>query len=364
MKKIRSNLPRLLVFSIFFLASTSFANDSYQLLRQPSDGFSRVVPGKVFDFPRDHYPHEDFKIEWWYLTTNLKDQSGVEYGIHWTLFRQAMNPHHNPSGWQSNQTWMAHTAISTPDGFSFSQRFARGGIGQAGVSNMTKNGTFEAWIDDWAWRSQSQSPFPARLSASTENSTFDLSLESESGWVLQGNDGFSQKSDLGQASYYYSQPFVDIEGTILLSGKLIEVSGKGWLDREWSSQPLASNQAGWDWISLHLNDGSALMVYQLRHDSGEHYISGSWVTEDGQRVLLDPDNLSLSEIKTTTLQLPDDDRRLPLHWRISVPSLGLQLEVEGFRPDSWLETVFPYWEGPVKVSGTHTGSGYLELTGY
>ena len=364
MKKISAELPLILFLPIFCVASASFANDPYQLLRQPSDGFSQVVPGKVFDFPRDHYPHEDFKIEWWYLTANLESESGVEYGIHWTLFRQAMNSQFNLGGWQSNQTWMAHTAISTPKGFSFSQRFARGGIGQAGVSNPKKNEDFEAWIDDWTWRSESASPFPARLLASTEESSLDLSLETKSGWVLQGSDGFSLKSDHGQASYYYSQPFVDIEGTLSLDGKPIKVSGKGWLDREWSSQPLASSQAGWDWMSLHLSDGSALMVYQLRHDSGEHYISGSWVTEDGEKVILGPENLSLSKIKTTELQLLGDTRRLPLHWRISVPSLGLQLEVEGSRKNSWLETVFPYWEGPVRVSGSHAGSGYLELTGY
>ena len=364
MRRITAKLPLALFLPIFCVASASFANDPYQLLRQPSDGFSEVVPGRVFAFPRDHYPHQDFKIEWWYLTANLESESGVEYGIHWTLFRQAMNSQFNPSGWQSNQTWMAHTAISTPDGFSFSQRFARGGIGQAGVSDPIKNETFEAWIDDWTWRSKSASPFPARLLASTEEGTFDLSLETETGWVLQGNDGFSRKSDLGQASYYYSQPFVDIEGTLSLDGEPIKVSGKGWLDREWSSQPLASNQAGWDWMSLHLNDGSALMVYQLRHDSGEHHISGSWVTKDGQKVILGPENLSLSKIKTTELQLPGDTKRLPLHWRISVPSLNLELEVEGLRQDSWLETVFPYWEGPVRVSGSHAGSGYLELTGY
>ena len=96
----------------------------------------------------DHYPHERFKIEWWYLTANLKGSDGQDYGVHWTLFRQAMNATPNPGGWQSNQTWMAHTAISTPLRFEFSQRFARGGIGQAGVE-ITKRSTFEAWMDDW-----------------------------------------------------------------------------------------------------------------------------------------------------------------------------------------------------------------------
>jgi predicted secreted hydrolase len=24
----------------------------------------------------------------------------------------------------------------------------------------------------------------------------------------------------------------------------------------------------------------------------------------------------------------------------------------------------PYWEGPVTISGSHTGTGFLEMTGY
>ena len=31
---------------------------------------------------------------------------------------------------------------------------------------------------------------------------------------------------------------------------------------------------------------------------------------------------------------------------------------------SWMGTSFPYWEGPVSFTGSHTGLGYLEMTGY
>jgi predicted secreted hydrolase len=27
-------------------------------------------------------------------------------------------------------------------------------------------------------------------------------------------------------------------------------------------------------------------------------------------------------------------------------------------------TSFPYWEGPVRINGSHSGMGYLEMTGY
>ena len=347
------------------------AQDPYQLLRQSGEGFAQVEPGRTLIFPEDHYPHERFKIEWWYLTANLRGRDGRDYGVHWTLFRQAMNAVPNPGGWQSNQTWMAHTAVSTPLSFEFSQRFARGGIGQAGVVTTEQN-TFEAWMDDWLWQSDSSAPFPAELTAGTENQRFKLRLNASDNWVLQGKNGFSRKSDLGQASYYYSQPFIDITGTIWLGGESIEVTGQGWLDREWSSQPLADNQDGWDWVSLHLSDGSALMVYQLRHDSGDHYISGSWVSESGAVTVLEAGDVTMTPLSDTRLSIPSaGDNRLglsskviPLEWRVRVPKLNIDISVTANRPESWLATAFPYWEGPVAVEGSHEGVGYLELTGY
>ena len=358
---------------IICLATSEFAagQDPYQLLRQPGDGFAQVEPGRIFLFPQDHYPHEYFKIEWWYLTANLTGSNGRDYGIHWTLFRQAMSSAPNPGGWQSNQTWMAHTAISTPRNFEFSQRFARGGVGQAGVA-VTRQNTFEAWMDDWLWLSDSMAPFPGVLTAGTDTHRFKLTLEASDDWVLQGKDGFSQKSDLGQASYYYSQPMIDIAGTIWVDNEPVEVAGQGWLDREWSSQPLADNQAGWDWVSLHLSDGSALMVYQLRHDSGEHYLSGSWVSESGEVIVLEAGDVTMTPQSATRLTITSavggkeksSIKEIPLDWRVRAPKLGINISVTTERPQSWLATEFPYWEGPVVVQGSHQGVGYLELTGY
>ena len=359
-------LPSFLVLALSSLisVSSSLAQDPYQLLRKSSNGYKPVLPGRIFTFPRDHYPHKDFKIEWWYLTANLTGENGGRYGVHWTLFRQAMNANSDPGGWQSNQTWMAHTAISTPQGFSFSERFARGGIGQAGVSDQTAKPGFEAWMDEWLWHSAKSSPFPATLSANTDKARFQLSLSADNNWILQGEGGFSLKSEKGQASYYYSQPFIDVQGLLWLEDSPIKVSGKGWLDREWSSQPLASDQAGWDWISLHLDNGSALMVYRLRHDSGAHHLSGCWINKEGEKLVLQSKEISLTPLEKTTIELSEGLKTLPLMWEISIPSLEIQLIAKAIRPNSWLDTTFPYWEGPVEVQGSQQGSGYLELTGY
>lgn len=88
-----------------------------------------------------------------------------------------------------------------------------------------------------------------QLKASGKDFRYDLHLTSSKPLVLQGEQGYSQKSEAGQASYYYSQPFFDAKGSVVIEGKTYQVTGNAWLDREWSSQPLTANQSGWDWFS-------------------------------------------------------------------------------------------------------------------
>ncbi len=350
----------LLVF-LYLVAPIAISADSFEILRNDVEGFAKVVPGKLFDFPADHGPHFDYRIEWWYLTANLKDQQGNQWGIQWTLFRNALSAKSSESGWSSNQLWMAHAAISAPDGHSFEQRFARGGIGQAGVN---LDNQFEAWIDDWVWRSDGKSLFPAQLKFRIADRQVDMRLSSNADWVLHDDKGYSQKSEQGQASYYYSQPKIEIVGTI--NGQ--PLSGSAWLDREWSSQPLAQNQRGWDWFSLHLSDGNKLMLYRLRHEDGNHWLSGSWVDANGNLTPLSNDDIRLSEKNTRSIKIDDETEiTLPLDWLIELPEMNRQFIVKPLYDQQWMETSFPYWEGVVLVedeSGMRVGEGYMELTGY
>ncbi len=361
--RIKTSSTFLIVIYGFFFAFSSYAEEAYQLLRADPTGYGQVLPGKKFEFPQDHLPHKPFRIEWWYLTANLKDSKGEEYGIHWTLFRQSMSPNEDPGGWQSNQVWMAHTAVSTPQGFEYEQRFARGGIGQAGV-HLSDEGHFVAWLDDWQWRGKGDEPLPGSLKFSTADLNLDLNLEANRPWVFQGDAGYSQKSEMGQASYYYSQPHIQIEGSLTQGDERIALSGQGWLDREWSSQPLAPNQPGWDWLSLHLDDGFKLMVYRLRQTGQEDWLSGSWISPDGEAMTLKASEIVFEPVQLSQVETPRGQKEMPLHWHVALPSLGRTFNIAPMATDHWLDTAFPYWEGPVKVSGEVSGRGYLELTGY
>ena len=314
-----------------------------------AEGFAVPRPNPQFDFPADHGAHPDYRIEWWYVTANLTSEDGTPYGLQWTLFRSALAPE-DGEGWTAPQLWMGNAAVTTPDNHYVGERLARGGIGQAGVIADP----FEAWIDDWMLKGDWQT---MRMTASAPDFAYDMTLTAEGPLIFHGDSGYSVKSATGQASYYYSQPFFAIEGVLQLPEGDILVSGNAWLDREWSSQPLADNQTGWDWFSLSFDDGNKLMGFRLQQTDGDNYTSATWITPDGKATPY-PDGALIA----TPLALNDND--VPVRWRVELPAQGVDVTVAAINDNAWMATSIPYWEGPVTVSGSRDGIGYLEMTGY
>jgi predicted secreted hydrolase len=329
-------------------------------LGESTDGFAPVVRGKAFSFPGDHGAHPDFRIEWWYVTANLTDANGMAYGAQWTLFRQAMKPGPQLEGWANQQVWMGHAAVTRADTHRFGQTLARGGIGQAGVEAQP----YHAWIDAWEMRAldglNTANIAPLELTASAADFSYALRLDADRPLVLQGDHGYSRKSDRGQASYYYSQPYFKAKGIIIIDDKPVNVSGIAWMDREWSSQPLASDQNGWDWFSLHLPNDEKLMLYRLRQQDGHNHLFGNWIDADGHSTEIASADNSITPTDWTDI----DGRKLPTGWRVVIPARGLKIETIPLNAKSWMGTSFPYWEGPISFKGSHNGVGYLELTGY
>lgn len=317
------------------------------------ESFAVPAPDHVFDFPADHGPHPDYRIEWWYLTANMTGPNGTAYGLQWTLFRSALAPFET-QGWDSPQIWFANAAVTTPTAHYTSERFARGGTGQAGVTAAP----FEAWIDEWHMRGPTFDTM--QLRAAGPQFSYDVTLDAQGPLVFHGDGGFSVKSEQGQASYYYSQPFFDLNGTLTLPNGDVEVTGTAWLDREWSSQPLASDQTGWDWFSISFDAGEKLMGFRLRQANGSYYTSGTWIMPDGQTTALPNGSFDAEPLETANV----GERKVPVRWQVRVPNFYVDVTVAATNPQSWMDMAVPYWEGPVTVSGNRSGIGYLEMTGY
>ncbi len=316
-----------------------------------ADGFTNPTQGQPLTFPADHGSHDDFRIEWWYLTANLTGPDGTAYGLQWTLFRSALAPQ-TSEGWSSPQLWMGHAAVTTPDAHYLAERLARGGVGQAGVVAEP----FGAWIDDWQLTGPDFDHLT--MTATGPNFAYDMDLTAQGPLVLHGDAGYSLKSGAGQASYYYSQPFFDIAGTLTLPEGDIAVTGSAWLDREWSSQPLAEGQTGWDWFSLSFDDGAKLMGFRLRGLAD--YTSATWISADGTVTAYADGTFLATPLETANAAGHD----LPVVWRVQLPDKSLDVTVQAINPGAWMAVSVPYWEGPVTVTGSHDGRGYLEMTGY
>ncbi|WP_258405601.1 lipocalin-like domain-containing protein [Shewanella zhangzhouensis] len=337
-------------------------------------GFDTVSPGTPLSFPADHGPHNNFRQEWWYLTANLTTASGEPLGLQWTQFRVALKPepdsalpggnqHSADDGWHSRQLWFAHAAVTREHSHVAAEQWSRGHSQLAAAGGNP----FSVHLADWRWQSNTPVLFPASLTVAGANGAeapaYRLRLSSRSPLQLQGDEGYSAKSfDAGLASYYYSAPFIDIEGEVLLDGEWQKVSGQGWLDREWSSAFLGLAQQGWDWFALRLDDGSALMLFQLREQNAKSFTHANRMWPDGR-----------SEQLEVLSMMPTDYRQgYPVVWqlRLKDKSAGgqLNLKVEALNGDARMQLSMPYWEGPVRISdsdsGSHRGEGYMELTGY
>ena len=333
--------------------------------------FQPVVPGRVFQFPRDYGAHPEFKTEWWYYTGHLKATDGQTFGYQLTFFRVGLKrPDHKArSAWQADTLYFAHLAVTDPKRgvFAFREKAQRGAMGLAGA----KEGRLDVWIDGWRLWSLGENQ---HLKAQKDGIGLDLVLTPQKPPVLNGEGGYSRKAATSDvASYYYSITRLATRGKLTVGGRTLEVTGTSWFDREFSSSGLAPNQKGWDWFSLQLADGTDLMLYVMRLQDGtiDPASSGTLVDREGQARHL---TLADFAIKATgSWKSPHSQATYPAGWQISLPEEGYTLRVKPTLADQELHTggssPIIYWEGQATIQGTLnqqpiTGQGYVELTGY
>ena len=369
-------------------------NDSNNALA--SNMGKKADPDYRMSFPQDHGTHDQFDIEWWYLTANLQDEAGDPYGLQWTLFR-FKNPRPKSSQaeanslssslknspvtlnestvsldkkWHNDQIYMAHASIHSLDTHWFSEKFARGGVGNAGLTALPLN----LFIDDWQWLNSDGDTelFPSTLTFSATDTSkpnaeasATFTLNQTGPLVQHGDNGFSVKSNSGHASHYYSAPFISIEGELTraidnVTTAPIKLKGQAWFDQEWTSQLLDTETQGWDWLSLHLDDGNKIMAFRMRLKNQDDYVTGSYITSTGEQITLQPGDLTLQPVSVKKV----DGRQLPLVWKLKIPSKNIDLTISTLKDKQWNNAAVPYYEGMVKIEGSHGGVGFLELTGY
>jgi predicted secreted hydrolase len=337
-----------------------------------SSAFKQVLPGYQYQFPRDFFSHDDFRIEWWYYTGHLEDDSDHQFGYQLTFFRVALegtDKIENASKWKIDQIYFAHLAVSDlhEQKFYHFERINRQGVMNAGA----KSDQLLVWNEDWVLVDGEQGH---HMKAFEKGTGLDLKLTPVKPLVFHGTNGVSKKgSDEGNASHYFSYTRMKTEGRVFINGKSYQVHGLSWMDHEFSSNQLNSELAGWDWFSFQLNEGSEVMLYQLRKKDGsiDAFSSGS---------LIDSKNKSKHlQLKDFTVTVKDywsskkTSIRYPAAWLVTLPEENTRLTVTPDMKDQELSGLRSisgsYWEGSVTVKGTHQGQpvegkGFVELVGY
>ncbi|MCS6879905.1 MAG: lipocalin-like domain-containing protein [Oscillochloridaceae bacterium] len=341
--------------------------DAAATLSSGDAGFARALAPRPFVFPRDHGPHPEYQIEWWYYTGNLS-AGERRFGYQLTFFRSELTPRPvaRESAWGATSVYMAHLALSdvARGRFYAYERFSRGAAGLAGASGEP----FRVFLEDWSADGSGPEGMTMRLRAAEGEVALDLTLESLKPPALQGDQGLSQKGPTpGNASYYYSLTRMATTGTIRVGDQTHAVNGLSWMDHEWGTSALEAGAVGWDWFSLQLDDGYDLMYAQVRTPAAVSYSFGSLVDPAGRTTPLDPAGVQLEVL--ATWRSPASQALYPARWRLSIPALDMRLELEPRLANQELPVSVVYWEGAVRIQGSRqgrpvTGSGYVELTGY
>ena len=346
-----------------------------------------ALPPRQMQFPRDFGSHPDLRTEWWYITGQAL-AGGQRWGFQVTFFRSRVDVAQSlQSAFAARQLVFAHAAMTNLKAgkLHHDQRIARAGFGVAGASDTDT----DIRLQDWSLRRTDQGAkkgadqgMGSRYSARVAGNDFalDLVFDSTQPPLLQGQQGLSRKGpDASQASYYYSQPQLQVSGSLSLVGRRMAVEpatqpgdNRAWMDHEASEALMHPQAVGWDWIGMNLHDGSALTAFRLRRADGSALWTGGSFRPAGAAARVFADG----EVVFTPLRWwtsPLGQTRYPVQWRVDTPSGSFEVRalLDDQELDSRGSTGAIYWEGLCALhaageskNGAVVGGGYLEMTGY
>lgn len=355
-------------------------------------------------FPRDAGPHDFSNLEWWYVYSFLTTESGKKYAVVTSFFRTGLST-----------TKKGHYLIYSLADLDEKQHSAYSILDKTNVNLlqsalpllMATRPNDDKLFELAAYLRRGTLPAPhqklgvdavvrkkPRFSISMETNT--LSQESDDGrtWhTTLGGDDWQASLDLTQPTrpallpggggqmravqnnglYYLTLSRMDVTGTLTIDGEIENVTGSGWLDRQWGSPGFIASY-GWDWFGVQMDDGSDILMFRIRNLATGKVVrvEATTLTKDGRQI-----------VETPTLYKPSgaykDDLTgitFPAGFDVSLPKAGYVLNL---RP-AFAEQTIPVvgvgeaiWEGVVNVTGTAgtsanrtpaTGRGYMELFGY
>ena len=315
-------------------------------------------------FPRDHGAHPQRRTEWWYITGQAQAGDRI-FGFQVTFFRSRVDATQSMrSKFAAKQILFAHAAVTDVQGAKLwhDDRIARAGMDIA----LAAEDDARLRLRDWSLVREGDA-WHALVPAA--GFALDLRCAATQPALLQGRQGLSRKGPReDQASYYYSLPQLAVAGRLSLQGRDFQVSGKAWMDHEWSDEYLAAEAVGWDWIGMNLDDGSALMGFRIRRKDGSTlWDGGAFRSAKGELYVASPGETEFRPQRRWTSAL--SGASYPVEWTVRTPAdiYTVRAVIDNQELDSRNSTGAIYWEGLADLidsQGRRVGRGYLEMTGY
>jgi predicted secreted hydrolase len=315
----------------------------------------------------DHFRHRGAHVEWWYFTSVLTTPARTApIGLEVTFFKVRTLV----------DSVIVHAAVTDVDG----RRFSFTGMVLPIYVRVAHDAHTILGF------------FGNRLAFDETNHTFLIDTRLRGLHVsisyhvrdvmAQGSNGIlAMQNSPGDQSCYFTMPNMTTEGTIVLNGKSLPVSGLTWHDHQWGNFNLVGLK--WDWFSLRF-DADDLYVMLFNFDRwGTTYGVGN-MHSAGTTIRIDRFEVWPSDACHTRNGIS-----YPVDWEVRIfagHDASVPFMVAHVRPvlkdQSVSSLVTPdYWEGlcvvsaqimtPVEFDGGNTlepksldGFAYVELTGY
>lgn len=310
----------------------------------------RTAALPALNLPADDAAHGS-GMEWWYYSGILDAAAPASgrYSFHMAVFVANSLVKHT----------VMHVALTD---LQTGQRYSRQSR-TAGLPAKPQGAGFDFFNTDW----QAAGSGPRHLvKAGFDGVELSLTLDDTQPVVAHRAAGSQTPGllDFGESgiSYYYSRPRMAGQGELRIGGKApLKVAGPVWFDHQWGDFDVT--RLGWNWLALHLADGSDVMVYQLFDREGRIVTTTGTLTQAGKSRPLAP-----GEVTLTPLRRWSSPRKIDyvVDWKLRLPSGEhiVQPFVDNSEFDASNTSANIYWEGPVKVSGSAAGEGFMELSGY
>ena len=318
--------------------------------------------GSRIGFPGDEGFHPGESTEWWYINGHITGESTGDY--YTFMISYFYEPIYIFDGFRifnlCNETTREFYDETLPCDYE--------SIAEDSLNIIATVGYPTTHYEEWVTQTDSggtMKPFQYHIAAISENGAIDINCNTvkrpliiaDSGFLYQGRSGYT---------YYYSQSMMEISGSITFNSTTENISGFGWLDRQFGSfNPNEGEE--YEWFCIQLDNGTDLNIWNIFTDDNK--IPDTSTYRICSIYINDSSSFTTSEFNIERLEFAfanDSARCYSQKWHLLADTFDIDLVISAQNSDNEVELPFRFFEGSIDINGTMQGAatqgkGFTEL---